>query len=105
MRVHATRKHSENFECQLCKYDATDMENLDLHLFTCELYRCENCSFECNQLSDIKTHINNMHANKKDKRDIFLEHFKQCRNNSEEFTMTRHWSQHLFTDMRNQIYK
>ena len=91
MRVHKSRKHSENFECQLCKHEVTDKEKLELHLFTCELFRCEKCDFECNSLCDIKTHINTVHANKQDKRNIFLEHFKQCRIDSDEITMTRHW--------------
>ena len=102
--IHVSRKHSEKFECELCKYEAQDLENLDLHMFTCEMYRCEKCDYKCNSISDIRTHINKVHGNANDKRDVFLEHFKQCRKNSDEITKSRHWSIRLFPEIKNYIY-
>ena len=98
MEVHVSRKHGEKFECELCKYEAKDLENLDLHIFTREMYRCEKCDYKCNSISDIRTHINEVHGNAKDKRDIFLEH---CRKNSNEISKSRHWRRRLFPEIKN----
>ena len=40
MEVHNGKDHSDNFECGLCEYAAETEENLELHLFTCEMYHC-----------------------------------------------------------------
>ena len=38
IEVHLEKNHNEKFECGLCEYVANDLENLDTHLFTCEIY-------------------------------------------------------------------
>ena len=38
IEVHVGREHAENFECGLCGYIAEDLESLDVHLQTCEIY-------------------------------------------------------------------
>jgi hypothetical protein len=40
MEVHLGKEHSANFECGLCEVEAKDLENLEMHLFTCEIYEC-----------------------------------------------------------------
>ena len=62
VEVHVGKCHSEIIECGLCEYEAKDSENLNLHLATCEIYTCENCSFRTKYLHDIKEHLNNVHV-------------------------------------------
>ena len=39
--VHVGKDHGENFECGLCEFVAKDLEALEIHLCTCEIYKCE----------------------------------------------------------------
>ena len=43
IEVHVGREHGENFECGMCEFIAEDLESLDLHLLTCEIYKCNKC--------------------------------------------------------------
>ena len=43
MDVHSAKLNWDKFECGLCDYEATDIENLEIHLSTCEYYKCEVC--------------------------------------------------------------
>ena len=38
----------------MCDYEATDLENLEIHLKTCEYYKCELCDEIIWQFTDIK---------------------------------------------------
>ena len=57
MQMHNGKCHQKNNECGLCNYEAKDIENLDLHLTTCEIYECDECEFIARNLSDFKRHI------------------------------------------------
>ena len=48
---------TENFVCGLCAFEAKTLENLDLHIKTCEIYECAECEYISKQLSGIKEHI------------------------------------------------
>ena len=61
MEVHIGRLHSEKTEFGLCNYEANNMDNLNLHISTCEIYTCEACCFRTKNLHDIKDHLNNVH--------------------------------------------
>ena len=63
MEVHIGRLHSEQIECGLCNYEANNIDNLNLHIATCEIYTCEACCFRTKNLHDIKDHLNNVHLN------------------------------------------
>ena len=54
MQIHYGKSHSINFECGLCDFKAKNLENLQIHVKTCEIYECENCEFVSKQLSGIK---------------------------------------------------
>ena len=41
MEVHSAKLNWDKFECGLCDYEATDIENLEIHLSTCEYYKCD----------------------------------------------------------------
>ena len=54
--VHPWRGHGENFECVLCELNAEDLESLDTHLLTCEVYKCNKCGNVFKNLQDLKQH-------------------------------------------------
>ena len=58
MEVHQGKNHDTNFECGLCGFLAKTEEDLDLHLFTCEIYLCDDCSVRLKTISDLKKHLN-----------------------------------------------
>ena len=39
----------------------TDIESLNLHIATCEIYTCEDCNYRTKHLHDIKEHLNIKH--------------------------------------------
>ena len=78
MEVHLVLAHSEYFECGLCELKVDSSEDLEIHLFTCEIYTCENCDFVGESLKEIKTHIVDNHGNE-DFRDFL--HLKMDRKN------------------------
>ena len=43
LEVHYERIHSGYYDCALCAYRAENEENLNIHLFTCETFNCEDC--------------------------------------------------------------
>jgi hypothetical protein len=58
MEVHLGKEHDPNFECGLCGFVAKTLENLELHLFTCEIYICDSCQKRFNSIPDLKKHLN-----------------------------------------------
>ena len=60
--LHVGKQHSENFECGLCSYEAKDIEALNLHLTTCQIYVCEDCYYRTKHLHDIREHLNEKHS-------------------------------------------
>ena len=57
MEVHQGKNHDKNFECGLCGFFAKSEEDLDLHLFTCEIYSCDDCGTRLNTISELKKHL------------------------------------------------
>ena len=92
MEVHTGKLHSGCFECGLCEYKAKDMENLEIHLSTCEIYECDNCYFRVTKISDIKAHMEVKHA----LHDTKIIHGKIDRKNEQEIDSSEHWSSELF---------
>ena len=61
IEVHQGKYHSEDFECGLCEYKSGSLENLNIHLSTCECFECDNCFFRVRELSDIRSHMDEEH--------------------------------------------
>ena len=63
MNVHLGKHHSETYECGLCECENKNLEDLELHLFTCERYEChqKECNFNSQTISEIKNHIREKH--------------------------------------------
>ena len=58
MQIHYGKNHNNgNIECGLCDYKVKDLECLEMHLTTCELYECANCEKGFRHISEIKKHI------------------------------------------------
>ena len=94
MEVHFGKNHSENFECGLCEYKAQDLEELELHLFTCEIYECYKCELRVKKLSDMKRHKDENHVNF----GVWITHAKLDRKNKEIVKTSEEWSSDLFRE-------
>ena len=98
MDVHNGKQHSENIECGLCDSVFKDHESLELHLCTCEIYKCEKCNNIFRNLTDLKTHVEKVHAGNSS---IQIEHSKQNRQNKEEFDSYFYTYQKLFSTKKD----
>ena len=81
MEVHIGKKHSDQFDCGICGFEIKTLEDLNIHLTTCEMYKCEECDLRVKSLSEIKKHVENEHSKWKKLQAII--HIKQNRNDSE----------------------
>ena len=78
----------ENIECGLCDYPAKDLENLNLHLTTCEIYECMQCEFVAKQITGIRKHMKASLST--------IHHVKIDRNNDKEAAFTEYEQSALF---------
>ena len=60
MEVHIGKDHSVNFECGICDLVVNTLENLEIHLFSCEVYQCDMCKSKFKSISQFKKHIPEM---------------------------------------------
>ena len=80
--VHSGKAHGDCFACGLCEYIAPDLETLETHLFTCEIFECYNCETIFKSLGDLKSHFVEHESSSK--------HTKQSRENADEYESTRY---------------
>ena len=92
MEVHVGKMHSENFECGLCDNKFKDIEALNMHMATCEIYECNGCYFRVKTLADIKKHFQNKHE---DDEDVKITHGKVNRKCGEEIDDTEYFIHEL----------
>ena len=59
--IHTGKEH-DKFTCGLCDYKTKDIDSLEIHLTTCEIYSCKECDFYSRQISEIKTHEKKKHV-------------------------------------------
>ena len=45
------------FECGFCDKKFNDIDTLELHLRTCEVYECSECYLKERNLTDMKKHV------------------------------------------------
>ena len=48
--------------CGLCEWKSDNLENLDIHLKSCEVYECQGCDQRFCSLTDVKLHIEEEHG-------------------------------------------
>ena len=87
LEVHKGEKHKIALLCEICDFKAQKKSILEIHLATCELYKCSKCEFKSRRLSQVKTHTNKLHGSG----DHFLHHLKTDRNNIYEVCSTVHY--------------
>ena len=75
MEMHVKKLHSEDISCGICDLKVKNVEELETHLVTCEVYRCSDCKTKFSTVSDIKKHINKDHKG----RNVCLTHLKTNR--------------------------
>ena len=90
MDVHIGIFRSETFECGICDCNMKTLEDLDIHLFSCEVYKCaSNDDLECEctvkTLGEIRNHIETHHKHG------HFKHIKLKRNNANEETCKKYW--------------
>ena len=56
MEVHIGKCYSNNFECGFCDAKFEDIDSLELHLRTCEMYECSECYLKLKDLSEKTCH-------------------------------------------------
>ena len=77
MEVHTGKCRADNFECGLCEKTEETLENLEIHLLSCEIYECEECQLRSRFLKDLKIHIEKDHG-----KITNIYHLKMDRNDS-----------------------
>ena len=76
MEVHIGKCQTENFICGLCEFSTSTLEDIEVHLTSCEIYECEVCELRSRFLKEIKTHIESEHKEPQN-----LNHLKMDRDN------------------------
>ena len=82
--------HSETFECGICDCNMKTLEDLDIHLFSCEVYKCASnddleCECKVKTLGEIRNHIETNHKH------LHFIHMKLNRNDANEVTVKKYW--------------
>ena len=95
MEVHIGKKHSDKFECGLCGFETKDIKYLNVHLRTCERYKCEHCEQKFATLSDVKIHLESFKLGL----DLEIFHLKQNRSDSEVIYEKSHYVKDLFPEL------
>ena len=80
MDGHVRQAHSENFQCGLCEFKASHAENLETHLFTCEICECNYCAFKKSRLADLTDHLKSEHNFEEGDTVYDIVHMKMYRN-------------------------
>ena len=101
MNVHIGRFHTDQFECGLCERNLGNSSSLDVHLNTCEIYRCRMCWEEKNTISELKDHLKN-HNNPQH---IVIEHFKMSRSSNSEVSITGYKGKFCWNNFENENHK
>ena len=70
--------------CGLCDLEFEDLENLEIHLITCETYECGGCRKRFKQLSEIKKHMEDKHTD-------FMWHMKMDREDQNKLDYKKHF--------------
>ena len=64
MDMHIGKKHKEELERGLCECKFDNLEVLEIHQVTCEVYQCGNsdCKERVKTISEIKKHLAEVHG-------------------------------------------
>ena len=87
IKVHKAKKHTRVLQCEICDFKAQTLNVLQIHIVTCELYKCSKCDHKSRRLSQVKAHIPKHHG----AGDYFLTHLKMSRDNPDEVCESIHY--------------
>ena len=91
IKVHKAKQHTSALPCKICDFKAQTQNMLQIHLVTCELYKCSKCDHKSRRLSQVKAHIPKQHGTG----DYFLTHLKMSRDDPSEVCETVHYLKDL----------
>ena len=66
MEVHIGKQHGEKVECGLCNFVAKDLEALNIHILTFQIYVCDECCYRTIHIHEIKEHLEKRHTSPHD---------------------------------------
>ena len=84
------RAHSNILDCGPCDAEFNKLEDLDLHLTTCEVYMWRYCRKKETTVSDIKKHVKENHID-----GAIIDHAKSSRRSKDQFTEKMYWDYDL----------
>ena len=96
MEVHVSKVHTEEIECGMCEYEAKDLESLEIHLVTCQIYECKYCEERFKSISETKKHLSKVH---KWQEYLRIMHAKLDISNSDEIKCKSYYSKDLFPEI------
>ena len=85
LEVHNGKMHAEQFKCGLCEMLFDNIQKLETHLITCEVYRCTRCLTKEKTISSIQAHVEN-HT---DNNYLYIHHLKTSREDRNEVSQSR----------------
>ena len=92
MEMHVGKNHREDLECGICECKFDNLEVLEMHQVTCEVYQCGNseCKERVKTISEIKKHLVEVHGHP-----MQVVHLKIDREDSQQVNAKWHWSNNL----------
>ena len=98
---YAAKFHGDQHVCGLCDYEAKDLEQLEIHLSTCECYQCIVCDEKLWQFIKIKEHFETKHSEFDNKKNG-IKNIKPSRENSDIYDQKFHSLHSLFPELNDQ---
>ena len=95
MEVHMNKVQSEELEFGMCEFEAKDLETLETHLVTCQIYECKHCAERWKSISDIKKHMTEEH---KGGQFLKIIHAKLDISNSDEIKCKSYYCKDLLSE-------
>ena len=62
--IHIGKFHSSNYDCGLCDRELGNLGDLEVHINTCEIYKCRTCGHKEKTVPDINKHANHSKLSK-----------------------------------------
>jgi hypothetical protein len=100
MEVHLGKEHDPNFECGLCGFVATTLENLELHLFTCEIYICDSCRLRFKSIPDLKKHLHDVEHRIVNPKYYTIFHAKQGKTSESEIKSNTYYKEDFISQKK-----
>ena len=97
MEVHNAKTHGEKAECGNCNYEAKNLNDLETHLSTCELYECTPCDRRIPLFTNIKEHFLTLHKELLQRNSGGgIRHYKASRENNDIYKSKYHTVKSVF---------